>query len=136
MEQVAPPASARLREAPLGGASARQRSKRPLRDRESFRVWSLGAETIYDSSQFLRGDESNQLEELDGYWLVNLRASYRWQHVELYARVDNVFHEEYENFGLLGEDPTEVLPDLADERPVFVGAGAPRAGWLGFRLSL
>jgi len=32
-----------------------------------FGGWSVGAETIYDSSQFLRGDESNQLDELDGY---------------------------------------------------------------------
>jgi outer membrane receptor protein involved in Fe transport len=98
--------------------------------------WSIGAEAIANSGQFLRGDESNQLDELDGYALVNLRAAYRWERVEVYARIDNIFDQEYESFGLLGEDPTEVLPDLADERPVFVGAGAPRAGWLGFRLSL
>jgi len=98
--------------------------------------WSVGAETIYDSSQFLRGDESNQLDELDGYWLVNLRGGYRWDHVELYARIDNILDEDYENFGLLGEDPTEVLPGLADDRPIFVGVGAPRAAWLGIRIAL
>jgi outer membrane receptor protein involved in Fe transport len=98
--------------------------------------WSVGAEGIYNSDQFLRGDESNQLDQIDGYVLVNLRGGYAWEHVELFARVDNVFDEEYENFGLLGEDPTEVLPDLADSRPIFVGVSAPRAAWLGFRVSL
>ena len=98
--------------------------------------WSLGAEGLYNSGQFLRGDESNQLDELDGYVLVNLRAGYRWEHVELYARIDNIFDEDYSNFGLLGEDPTEVLPDLTDDRPIFVGVGSPRAAWVGFRASL
>jgi outer membrane receptor for Fe3+-dicitrate len=98
--------------------------------------WSLGAEGIYNSGQFLRGDESNQLDELDGYFLVNLRGAWSWQHVEVYARIDNVLDEDYVNFGLLGEDPSEVLPGLADERPIFVGVGAPRAGWIGFRVSM
>jgi hypothetical protein len=30
--------------------------------------------------------------------------------------VSNQFDEEYENFGLLGEDPDETLPDLNDDR--------------------
>ena len=99
--------------------------------------WSLGADAVYNSGQFLRGDESNDLSELTGYTLVNLRGSYRFgKHAEVFARVDNLFDGDYVNFGLLGEDPTEVLPDLADDRPIFVGAGSPRAGWLGFRLTL
>jgi hypothetical protein len=36
---------------------------------------------------------------------------------------------------LLGEDPDEVISNLADERPLFLGVGAPRAGWLGVRYS-
>jgi hypothetical protein len=31
--------------------------------------------------------------------------------MELFARIDNVLDQDYENFGLLGEDPTEVLPE-------------------------
>ncbi|MCC7413004.1 MAG: TonB-dependent receptor [Gammaproteobacteria bacterium] len=97
---------------------------------------ALGAELIFNSDQHLRGDESNRLGTIDGYALVNLRARYRVTgHLELFARVDNVFDAEYENFGLLGEDPGEVLP-LADTRPFFLGAGAPRAGWVGLRLRL
>lgn len=98
--------------------------------------WSIGAEAMYFSGQYLRGDEANALDELDGYAVFNLRGGYRWDNVEIYARIDNVLDEEYENFGLLGEDPSEVLDDLDDTRPIFVGAGAPRAAWLGFRISL
>ena len=31
-------------------------------------------------------------------------------------------------------DPTEVLPNLTDASPRFLGVGAPRAGWVGVRL--
>ncbi len=98
---------------------------------------ALGGEVLYNSDQVLRGDESNQLETLDGYATVNLRGSYAFtQQVELFARVTNLFDEDYENFGLIGEDPTEVLPNLADDSPRFLGAGAPRAGWVGVRIRL
>ena len=99
--------------------------------------WSLvvGLDLLYNSGQFLRGDESNQLAELDGYALVNLRASYALnKHCEMFTRVSNLLDADYENFGLLGEQPAEVLPGLADQRPIFVGAGAPRAAWVGVRL--
>lgn len=99
--------------------------------------FSLGLELIYNSDQVLRGDESNQLETIDGYALVNLRAGYSVnERIEVFGRVTNVFDMDYENFGLLGEDPSEVLPDIADAKPRFLGAGAPRAAWIGVRLRL
>ncbi len=98
---------------------------------------SLGFEVLYNSDQVMRGDESNQLETVAGYALVNLRGGYRVnRHLELFARVTNLFDKDYENFGLLGEDPSEVLDGLTDTRPYFLGAGAPRAGWVGVRISL
>tara|TARA_R110001592_G_scaffold38609_1_gene127168 strand:- start:5903 stop:8428 length:2526 start_codon:yes stop_codon:yes gene_type:complete len=98
---------------------------------------SLGMELIYNSDQVLRGDESNDLGTVDGYTLINLRASYALNsQFLLFARVNNLFDENYENFGLLGESPGEVLPGLADNRPLFVGPGAPRGGWIGFKYTL
>ena len=95
---------------------------------------NVGMELIYNSDQVLRGDEGNDLDTVDGYTLVNLRASYSINSQFLiFARVNNLFDEDYENFGLLGEEPGEVLPDLTDNRPLFLGAGAPRGGWIGFR---
>ncbi|HEX7034257.1 MAG TPA: TonB-dependent receptor [Pseudomonadales bacterium] len=94
----------------------------------------LGAEAVYNGSIYLRGDESNEIGKIDDYVLVNLLASYALQErLTLFLRVTNLFDEEYENFGLLGEDPTEVLEGLADERPIFLGTGSPRAAWLGAR---
>jgi len=96
--------------------------------------FQLGLEVMHNGNQVLRGDEANLLATVPGYFLVNMRAS--WQpaeHMVLFARVSNVFNTDYENFGLLGEDPSEVLPGLADARPLFVGVGAPRAAWAGVR---
>ncbi|MEZ5488973.1 MAG: TonB-dependent receptor [Gammaproteobacteria bacterium] len=95
----------------------------------------LGAEAIFNGSQYLRGDESNQLDEVGSFSVVNLRALYAINDtVSLFARVTNLFDSEYESFGLLGEDPGEVLDFLTDDSPVFLGAGAPRAGWVGVRI--
>ena len=95
---------------------------------------SIGADAMYNSDQVIRGDESNDLDTIDGYTLVNLRASYAVsEKFTVFARVTNVLDEEYENFGLLGEDPSEIVPGLADNRPIFLGVGAPRAAWGGLR---
>ncbi|MDP6183104.1 MAG: TonB-dependent receptor, partial [Gammaproteobacteria bacterium] len=97
----------------------------------------LGFDLIYNSDQVLRGDESNQLDKIDGYSVVNLRAAYRFnQHINFFVRVTNLFDAEYENFGLLGEDPSEVIDGLTDNRPRFLGAGAERGVWAGIRLAL
>lgn len=99
-------------------------------------AFNTSLEVVYNASQVMRGDESNQLAEVDGYTLVNLNAQYDInQQVRLFARVDNLFDTEYENFGLLGEDPTEVIEDLANDSALFFGAGAPRAAWLGLQVS-
>ena len=94
----------------------------------------VAAEMIYNSDQRLRGDESNQLDAVRGFAVMNLRATYRVSdQITVFARVNNLLDSEYESFGLLGEDPTEVLDFISNDRPYFLGAGAPRAGWIGAR---
>jgi outer membrane receptor protein involved in Fe transport len=96
---------------------------------------SLGATASYHSSQYYRGDEANEDKKISGYGLVNLHGRYKLnKHVQFFAKVDNLFDSEYENFGLYGE-PDEA-PGLDYEDPRFVGAGAPRAGWIGFKVTL
>ena len=104
-----------------------------------FEKLSVGFDVMYNSSQVLRGDESNQLDTLDGYVVVNLRGRYRFNdNFELFARVTNLFDKDYESFGLLGEEPDEVaVKEFADfNNPRFVGPGAPRAGFVGIKLSI
>ena len=95
----------------------------------------LGMDAIYNSTQFIRGDESNQLDEVNGFAVANLRAIYQVNdNFSLFVKVTNLFDTEYENFGLLGEEPGELLPFISNNSPVFLGAGSPRGTWIGARL--
>ena len=104
-----------------------------------FERLNVGFDVLYNSNQVLRGDESNQLDPLDGYAVVNLRANYKFNdNIALFARITNLFDEDYESFGLLGEEPDEVPVAAFEgfENPRFVGPGAPRAGFVGIKLSI
>lgn len=69
-------------------------------------AWIIGATLIYAAAQFYRGDEANQNAQLPGYALVNLHTSYKFgEHVELFARINNLFDARYSTFGQFG-DPT------------------------------
>ena len=100
--------------------------------------FGLGLDVVNNSDQHLRGDESNQLEPVDGYTVVNFRARYQvTDQFQVFAMVNNVFDEEFETFGLLGEEPNEVeVPIIEDLTvPLCLGPAPPRAGFLGVRYS-
>jgi outer membrane receptor protein involved in Fe transport len=95
---------------------------------------SFGANLLTTSAQYLRGDEANLLPALDGFSIVNASASYALaRYVALTVRVTNLFDSEYSTFALLGE-ADEVLGDDYED-PRFLSPGAPRAAWVGLRLS-
>jgi outer membrane receptor protein involved in Fe transport len=92
----------------------------------------LGGDVVVRSGVYLRGDEANLLDRTDSYSIVNLRAAWTVSdNVILFARVENLFDEKYETFGVLG-DPGEVFPQFTDPR--FLGVGPPRGAWIGARL--
>ncbi len=94
--------------------------------------FELGADVVVRSGVYLRGDEANLLDRTDGYSILNLRAAWNLSdNVILFARVENVFDEKYETFGLLGE-PGEVFEEFTDPR--FLGVGPPRGAWVGARV--
>lgn len=96
---------------------------------------SLGFTASYHSSQYFRGDEANVDKKIGHYKVVNLHGRYKvTDNLQFFAKVDNLFDSEYETFGLYGE-PDEA-PGFDFEDPRFVGAGAPRAGWIGFKLTM
>ncbi|HVZ19933.1 MAG TPA: TonB-dependent receptor [Vicinamibacterales bacterium] len=71
---------------------------------------TIGGDVLYNSDQYLRGDEANLLEPIGGYALFNLRAVWHVRaHVKVFARIENVFDRQYDTFGILG-DPTPVFP--------------------------
>lgn len=59
---------------------------------------------IYNSTQVLRDDESNELGPIDSYAIANINGTYKINNMfALFARVNSVFDTDYETFGLLGE---------------------------------
>ena len=95
----------------------------------------IGGDLLYKSGVFVRGDESNQLGRLDGYATVNIRGNYEINKTySVFARIDNLFDQKYESFGLLGE-PDEVpgFDGFSDNR--FVGVGAPISGFIGMTMT-
>jgi outer membrane receptor protein involved in Fe transport len=96
---------------------------------------TLGGDIVFNSGQYLRGDEANLLDETDEYAVVNLHGEYNInEYVSVIAKVENLFDAKYETFGLLGE-PEEILgPEFNDPR--FLGPGTERGGWIGVRIEL
>ncbi|MCK5477940.1 MAG: TonB-dependent receptor [Methylococcales bacterium] len=101
--------------------------------------WTIGMDMIYNGSQYLRGDEANLNSKLGDYMVFNLNTEYRFnKHITIFGKLDNVFDRRYKNFGTYGETG-DVLAGIGlpeNEEARFVGIGAPRAGWVGIRLSL
>ena len=97
---------------------------------------SLGFDMVAASGSHLRGDESNETDELSGYAVVNAVVGYRNDRFEASLLLENVLDLDYENFGLIGEEPDEVVGlDDIGEHIRFLAPGTPRSAWLRVRLS-
>ena len=93
---------------------------------------TIGSDLVYNSDQYFRGDEANLLDTIDGYIVVNARASYQFnKNISVFANVNNLLDSDYETFGLLG-DPGEILAGFSNPR--FVGVGAPISGFVGMKI--
>jgi iron complex outermembrane recepter protein len=96
---------------------------------------SFGINGTYSGNRAFRGDEANITPKLSGYWLFNATAEYKvTDNFTVFGKVDNLFDVRYNSFGLYG-NPTEVLGGAFNDHR-FVSPGAPRAGWIGVRLSI
>jgi outer membrane receptor protein involved in Fe transport len=100
--------------------------------------WSGGVTLNYYSDQYARGDENNQdaSGKIPSYGLVNLDARYQAsQAFQIFVKIHNVFDEEYETLGVLGENffvnGTFDASNVRSEQ--FRSVGAPRAAWLGVK---
>ena len=97
--------------------------------------WHAAVETLVSSSRFFVGDEGNDQIPMEGYGVLNLRSSYRFDGgVELFARVDNLLDTRYAMSGVLAELEVYLheVPDASDPR--FIGPGAPRSAFAGVRV--
>jgi iron complex outermembrane recepter protein len=95
---------------------------------------SVGMDVTFNSGQYLRGDEANQLGTTDAFAIMNVRGQYDFsQQVSLFLSIENLLDTAYETFGLLGA-PNEVFDDFEDPR--FLGPGAPIGAWVGLTIKL
>lgn len=102
---------------------------------ELWKKASLTVDGLYNGQQYLRGDEANSTQQLAEYWLFNLRTEIKIDpHFTIFARVNNLFDHKYNSFGIYGNASDLLGAAYNDGR--FVSPGAPRAGWVGIRLSL
>jgi iron complex outermembrane receptor protein len=98
--------------------------------------WTVGGNLLLESGQYFFGDASNQNPKLGGFYVVNLRSSYRiTNNVELFALVENLFDNKYATFGIYGDVTATPLPGVAKPTdPRFISVAAPRSVYGGIRL--
>lgn len=123
-------------------------------------LWTLMAEVVGYSSQYVRGNENNAHQagaatdslgntrtflgsgEVKAYALLNLGARVKlagqW---ELFGRINNVFDTKYATAGALGENPFNAAGAFQTNsgdwtRETLYGPGAPRSAFVGVRLHM
>jgi len=97
--------------------------------------WKLGADLNVVGSQYLVGDEANQLPKVPAYWVVNLHTSYKLtENIELFGLIRNLFDQHYYVLGTLFETDSFPYLNLTDPR-TFV-PGIPFAAYAGVRGTL
>jgi iron complex outermembrane receptor protein len=95
-------------------------------------AWKLGAELVFASAQYLRGDEANQNPQIPGYAVVNLHSAYEvTEHLELFGQVNNLFDERYETFGVFFNRSS--IPFLGLTNPRSLSPAPPLAVFVGAR---
>jgi len=97
--------------------------------------WLFGADLNVIGSQWLVGDESNQLPQVPAYWVVNLHSTYKISdNLEVFGLVRNLFNQHYYTSGVVF-DPTEFgYLNLTDPRSFL--PGMPFAVYVGLRGTL
>lgn len=105
-------------------------------DYQLTRAWKVGADLVYASDQFLRGDESNQNDTISGYAVVNLRTSYDvTKNIQLYGIVQNLFDEKYATFGAFYDTaPNDAFADLGFSNPRTITPGQPLSVYGGMKV--
>jgi iron complex outermembrane recepter protein len=97
--------------------------------------WLLGADLNIIGSQWLVGDEANQLPEVPAYWVVNLHSTYKISdNLEVFGLVRNLFNQHYYTFGTLTDATAFSYLNINDDR-TFV-PGMPFAVYVGLRGTL
>jgi iron complex outermembrane receptor protein len=95
--------------------------------------WRVGADVVYASGPWVRGDEINAFGTLSPYATVNLRSSYRiGKNMEVYGLIENVGNARPRSFGTFFN--TTQIPFLAFNNPRLIAIGAPIGFYGGVKI--
>ena len=76
----------------------------------------FSADYFYVGESYLISDQANRFEKLESYYTLNLRLSYAWKWVNVFAGVNNVTDQKYSEYGLIGGFTTTPYYYPAPER--------------------
>ena len=94
--------------------------------------WNVGFSGVYESGQYLFGDESNLTPRLPGFVTLNLRTSYQiTPNFELFARVENVTDEKYYTYGTFSPTNSVYLAQVPYATNPRTYSPAAPIGWFG-----
>ncbi|MEJ0049049.1 MAG: TonB-dependent receptor [Rhodospirillales bacterium] len=97
----------------------------------------LGADALWQSGQFLFGDEANLTPRLPGFFTLNLHGSYQvTSHVQLFANLQNVTDTSYYTYGTFSPTSSVFLvqaPGATDPRAY--SPAAPIGAFGGVKVS-
>ena len=95
-------------------------------------AFKVGADTLFVSSQYFVGDESNQAQKLPSYATFNVHTSYQINKTfQIYGRIDNIFDNRYATYGTFFD--TGAIPTANFTDPRSISPARPRAFYAGLK---
>ncbi len=106
-------------------------------DVKATEAWSLGASAIYQSSQFLFGDEANRTPPLPGFFTLNLHTSYQvTKNLLLFGSVQNATDARTYSFGTFSPTSQVFLAQAPGAtNPRAYSPAAPIGGFGGIKFT-
>ena len=99
--------------------------------------WTVGATGVYESGQYLFGDEANLTPRLPGYFLLNLNTQYQvTRNIQVFGLVQNVTDARYYTYGTFApttDVPLAQAPNATNPRSY--SPAAPIGGFGGLRVT-
>ena len=97
-------------------------------DYEVLPKWKIGADLVYQSSQFYFGDEINALPPVPGFVSLNLRTSYQVnKNVQIYGLINNATNNRYFTYGALYDTGGTVNQVTGNPVPGLFSSTDPRS---------
>lgn len=97
-------------------------------------LWKVGADIVYSSGPWIRGDEINFAGTLSPYAILNLRTSYQLgPNIQFYGLLENVTNTRSRSFGTFFD--TNDISFLAFNNPRMVSLGPPLGIYGGVKIT-